>query len=142
MARTSRGEIFRMSRPRNAIEPETIFPGGSGIRRISERFATDLPDPDSPTMPSVSPCLTSKLTPSTALTTPSSVSKYVRKSLTASSLPLALVLIGLWSLVFDLRPSAMINQRPKTEDQRPILFASADRAHRAIHRPQSLKKRA
>src|SRR2546429_1998100 len=35
----------------------------------------------------VSPCLTSKLTPSTALTTPSSVSKYVRRSLTSSRLP-------------------------------------------------------
>jgi len=29
-----------------------------------------LPHPDSPTMPSVSPLLTTKLTPSTALTTP------------------------------------------------------------------------
>src|SRR6266568_7084378 len=93
MARTSRGESFRMSRPRNAIEPETIFPGGSAIRRINERFATDLPEPDSPTMPSVSPCLTSKLTPSTALTTPSSVSKYVRRSLTASSLPFVFIFL-------------------------------------------------
>ena len=36
-------------------------------------LATLLPEPDSPTIPSVSPRSTSKETPSTALTTPSSV---------------------------------------------------------------------
>ena len=39
-------------------------------------LATLLPQPDSPTMPSVWPCSTANETPSTALTTPSSVSKW------------------------------------------------------------------
>src|SRR5436305_14531907 len=86
-SRISRADNFRMSRPWNRTEPETILPGGSGINRISERFATDFPEPDSPTIPSVSPCFTSKLIPSTAFTVPSSVSKYVRRSLTVKTLP-------------------------------------------------------
>src|SRR6266404_4174564 len=69
-------------------DPETIFPGGTGTSRISERLATVLPEPDSPTIPTVSPCLTSKLIPSTALTVPSSVSKYTRSSLTLRRFPL------------------------------------------------------
>jgi hypothetical protein len=44
------------------------------------RQVTLLPQPDSPTMPSVFPFSTPKLTPSTALTTPSSVRKLVRRS--------------------------------------------------------------
>ena len=36
-------------------------------------FATLLPEPDSPTIPSISPSRTSSERPSTALTTPSSV---------------------------------------------------------------------
>ena len=48
-----------------------------GLRPMIVRQVTLLPDPDSPTMPSVWPFSTSKLTPSTALTTPSSVRKYV-----------------------------------------------------------------
>ena len=44
-----------MSCPSKRISPETILPGGLGIRRMIERFVTDLPEPDSPTMPSVSP---------------------------------------------------------------------------------------
>jgi hypothetical protein len=39
------------------------------------RKVTDLPDPDSPTMPSVSPGWRENETPSTALTRPSSVGK-------------------------------------------------------------------
>ena len=42
---------------------------------ITERLVTLLPDPDSPTMPRVSPLRSSKLTPSTAFTMPSSVLK-------------------------------------------------------------------
>src|SRR5688572_33293668 len=54
-------------------------PGGVGINLMIERFVTDFPDPDSPTMPSVSPRERSNDTPSTALTTRPSSSKYVRK---------------------------------------------------------------
>ena len=52
-----------MSRPPNVIRP---LVGSS--RRIRQRAIVDLPHPDSPTTPSVSPCLTVKLIPSTALT--------------------------------------------------------------------------
>src|SRR6266480_2706573 len=45
-------------------------------------LVTDLPDPDSPTMPSVWPRSTSKVSPSTALTTPSPVGKCTRRSRT------------------------------------------------------------
>src|SRR5690348_4879724 len=54
-------------------------------RRITDSAVTLLPEPDSPTRPSVSPGCTVKLTPSTARTTPASVSKYVRRSRTSSS---------------------------------------------------------
>ena len=42
-----------------------------------ESAVTDLPHPDSPTIPSVRPRSTEKLTPSTARTTPSRVKKCV-----------------------------------------------------------------
>ena len=50
-----------------------------------ESAVTDLPHPDSPTMPSVLPFSTWKLTPSTARTTPSRVKKCVCRSLTSRS---------------------------------------------------------
>src|ERR1700755_494808 len=46
---------------------------------------TLLPEPDSPTMPSVSPACRSKLTPSTARTGPESVRNQVRRSRTCSN---------------------------------------------------------
>src|SRR5215470_11802493 len=58
---------------------------GSMIRRITDIIVTLLPDPDSPTMPRVSPSETVNDTPSTALTTPSSVRKLTRRSRTSSS---------------------------------------------------------
>ena len=70
--RSSSVAIVTMSRPWNMIWPLTMR-AGSSISRISDRAATVLPDPDSPTIPSVSPAATEKLTPSTARTTPSSV---------------------------------------------------------------------
>src|SRR5690606_14083382 len=63
-------------------------PGGVGMRRITDRLVTDLPEPDSPTTARVSPRSRWKLTPSTALTVPSAVSKYVLRSTTSSSLSL------------------------------------------------------
>src|SRR6266404_8761640 len=97
-----------MSRPSKVIEPETILPGGSGINLISERFATDFPEPDSPTMPSVSPRSTSKLTPSTAFTVPSSVLKYVRRSLTVRRFPLTFIS----SCVSEARPGGPPDGQP------------------------------
>ncbi len=52
-------------------------PGGDGISRMMDRDVTLLPQPDSPTMPSVLPFSKSKLMPSTAGTRPSSDWKYV-----------------------------------------------------------------
>jgi hypothetical protein len=54
-----------MSRP-----SKMILPSVESSRRMMQRASVDLPQPDSPTIPSVSPDLTEKLTPSTALTAP------------------------------------------------------------------------
>jgi hypothetical protein len=54
-------------------EPDRILPGGMGISPMIERAVTDFPHPDSPTTPRVFCFSMEKLTPSTALTTPSSV---------------------------------------------------------------------
>src|SRR5437763_7788166 len=106
--RTSSGVRLMMSWPWKRTSPETILPGGLGMRRMIERFVTDFPEPDSPTMPKVSPRFRSKLMPSTALTVPSSVSKYVRRSLTERRFPLELLIIavalrGLLSVSFSAR---------------------------------------
>src|SRR5262245_28691351 len=57
---------------------------GRSTRRRIERAVTLLPHPDSPTTASVRPRRTVRLTPSTALTTPSSSSKCVLRSRTSS----------------------------------------------------------
>src|SRR5437762_531798 len=67
------------------MEPSTILPGGCGMSRMSDSAVTALPQPDSPTMPSVSPAASSKDTPSTACTTPSRVKNCVFRSLTSRS---------------------------------------------------------
>ena len=55
-----------------------------GSRFMMERDSTDLPEPDSPTTPSVWPASSENVTPSTARTTPRSVRKCVFRSLTSS----------------------------------------------------------
>ena len=69
---------------RSTILPETIRPGGSTSWRTA-RIATDLPHPLSPTIPSTWPGKTSKLSPSTARTTPSSMKNDTRRSRTDSN---------------------------------------------------------
>src|SRR5882672_9929239 len=69
---------------RKRISPSTIQPGRSTIRRM-DLAVTLLPQPLSPTIPSVAPGYKSKLTPSTAFTSPSSCGKYVFKFRTDSS---------------------------------------------------------
>ena len=64
------------SMPSNITLPSTTRPGGSISRRI-DRPVTDLPEPDSPTRPSTSPAWTTRSTPSTALTMPALVVKWV-----------------------------------------------------------------
>ena len=63
--RSSAPRIAKMSRPSNVAPP----PVGSSSR-ISTWASVDLPQPDSPTTPSVSPGIRSNETPSTALTWP------------------------------------------------------------------------
>src|SRR5690348_15342447 len=84
--RTSRisSSVFLVrSWPLNTTLPPTILPGRCSRMMLSA--VTDLPHPDSPTMPRVSPGFSSKETPSTALTMPSLVLKTVRRSLTSRS---------------------------------------------------------
>ena len=56
-----------MSRPRYSTEP--VISALSGNRRTVDSAVTDFPDPLSPTIASVSPACSSKLTPRTAFVT-------------------------------------------------------------------------
>src|SRR5580698_3727493 len=84
MARISCSGSCSKSLPWKQTEP-AILPGGSGISRISDIAVTDLPQPDSPTIASVSPSLTWKETPSTARLMPSGVRKWVCRFRTSSN---------------------------------------------------------
>ncbi len=76
----SRPRIFRISAslfssrfsPLNRIVPLSMRPF-CAMSRMIESEVTDLPEPDSPTMPSVEPGSTLNDNPLTAATTPSSV---------------------------------------------------------------------
>ena len=57
--------------------PPTMRPGGSGTRRMMESAVMLLPQPDSPTMASVSPASSAKDTSSTAFTGPRRVASCV-----------------------------------------------------------------
>jgi hypothetical protein len=50
----SRSESATRSTPSRTTFPPTIFPGGSGTSRMIDSAVMDFPQPDSPTMPSVS----------------------------------------------------------------------------------------
>ena len=65
---------------RKRMDPLTICPLGACTRRISESEVTDLPQPLSPTTPTVEPAGTENVTPFTALTVPASEKKYVWRS--------------------------------------------------------------
>src|SRR5215213_8927214 len=67
-----------MSRPRNRTWPSRLAPSGSSP--IRPRPRVDLPHPDSPTRPRVSPGARSKLTPSTARMAPRVVPYQTRTS--------------------------------------------------------------
>src|SRR5437588_5125100 len=74
---------FNRSRPWKTALPSTTRPGGS-MSPMIDSIETDLPQPDSPTMPSIVPRSTVKETPSTARTSPSRVLKNVCRLFTAS----------------------------------------------------------
>ena len=59
MARISRSDSFSRSLPSKRMLP-AILPGGSGISRRMDMAVTDLPQPDSPTIASVSPASTGR----------------------------------------------------------------------------------
>ncbi len=72
-----------MRSPWNVTSPERS--AVDGRRPMIERDSTDLPQPDSPTSPSVRPRSSVNETPSTAVTTPRGVRNCVRRSATSSS---------------------------------------------------------
>src|SRR5688572_14522894 len=61
-------------------------PGGCGMRPMMDSAVTLLPQPDSPTMPSVRPFSSLRSTPSTARTSPRSEAKCVRRPFTSRRL--------------------------------------------------------
>src|SRR5206468_219872 len=73
----------RRSSPSSRTRPPTMRAAGRGTSRSTDRHVMLLPDPDSPTSPSVSPSATAKETPSTALIVPHRVTMWVRRSSTA-----------------------------------------------------------
>src|SRR5579872_6571256 len=84
--RISDSLFFKRFSPLKMISPASIRPGGEGMSRMIVSALTDLPLPDSPTMPSVEPLSIAYERPLTARTMPSSVLKLTRRSLTSSRL--------------------------------------------------------
>ena len=85
-ARICLSESSVSSVPSNRTEPLIcVCFGLSDTSRMTDSADTLLPQPDSPTMHSVSPRCTSNETPSTARTVPSRVRKWVRRSRTDST---------------------------------------------------------
>src|SRR5271154_902869 len=82
-------------------EPSAILPARSRIR-ITAYEVTDLPEPDSPTMPSVSPLATEILTCCTALTMPRRVANSTVRSSTSSS--------GCALVISSSRPSLRVDE--------------------------------
>src|SRR5499426_3404858 len=82
-ARICASSSLSRSRPSSSIEPPTIRPGGSGMSRITESAVMLLPQPDSPTIASVSRGRNVNERSSTALIIPSRVKKYVRSPATS-----------------------------------------------------------
>jgi hypothetical protein len=73
IARKRRGLAVRMSSPSSSIRP-SVTCAFSGRRRISALIRVDLPQPDSPTTPTISPACTSSDTPRSACRLPCRVS--------------------------------------------------------------------
>ncbi len=75
----------RMSCPRSLAVPRVIRPGGVWINPMTLCTETVFPQPDSPTIASVSPSLTLKLAPRTAWTEPPCTENSTCRSLTSRS---------------------------------------------------------
>src|SRR5581483_9171170 len=85
IARISDGPSGTRSRPCHRICPATMRAGGIATSLRTESAVTVLPQPDSPTTPSVSPAAIARSTPSTARTMPSSVEKCTLRPRISSS---------------------------------------------------------
>src|SRR5215468_2526707 len=79
----SRSLLARRSSPSSRTWPPTVRAAGLGARRRIDRHVMLLPEPDSPTRPSVSPSPSAKETPSTARIVPQRVTRCVRRSRTS-----------------------------------------------------------
>src|SRR6266567_2394969 len=84
-SRSSAWVSLRRSTPSKRISPPAMRPGGCGTNPMIDSAVTLLPQPDSPTMPSVRPAAIEKLTPSTAGNSPLSTVKNVLRFRTSSS---------------------------------------------------------
>src|SRR5438132_2688805 len=91
--RRSCGIVSRSSPLKSACPVEREL--RRSFRPMIVRHVTLFPDPDSPTIPSVRPLSTVKLTPSTARTPPSPVTNSVVRSFTSRSAPLGTSVTGL-----------------------------------------------
>src|SRR5438552_8076166 len=83
--RIASGASVRMSPPSKMMRPAKAREGGLSSRRMMDMAVTLLPQPDSPTSPTVSPAPTAKLASSTTRRSPCSVSKATLRPSTASS---------------------------------------------------------
>src|SRR5215510_14213223 len=84
MARMAVSSRPTSSRPRNRMLPATMRPGGIGTNPRMDRAPTLLPQPDSPTMPSVSPRLKNQVFKSSTTSSGSAVSVRLRATLLGS----------------------------------------------------------
>src|SRR5687768_2606829 len=84
-SRSRCAEALSRSSPSKRTSPPAMRPGGCGTRPMMESAVTLLPQPDSPTMPSVRPRSRLRSTPSAARTSPRSEAKCVRSPRTSSS---------------------------------------------------------
>jgi hypothetical protein len=71
----SRALFVKRSSPSSRTWPPRMRAAGRGVSRKIERHVMLLPEPDSPTRPSVWPSPTAKDTPSTALIVPQRVTR-------------------------------------------------------------------
>ena len=83
--RRSSADSRSTSRPPNSTASASTLPGGLGTSPMTESDVTLLPQPDSPTRPTVRPRGTLKLMPSTARNRPRSVAKWVFRPRTSRS---------------------------------------------------------
>src|SRR3954462_8798654 len=97
-----------MSRPSTSSSPDIVVRLRL-CRPMIAMLVTLLPEPDSPTMPSVLPRSTENVTPSTARTTPSSVAKETRRSFTCREGPLSCAFFALAMVSFSAQPHARVN---------------------------------